>query len=368
MSILTGETALLFCRPELVFPDHPSRGPSFNPCSAEDNPMSHMTLEKTDVVSDLDECATPFVPYFAYAVRQSVPVLARIFTDKLQRPITMDDVSFELGRIMRLRGTHEWPWVFEESRFWQCIGMRRVWPSYKKFRDEVVDLYWSYLDVSRRKNCKPLPTVMEGLKSLRTHNRRVSFLSNGPDHMVFTKAADNGIDEYATIICALETPEPPAASKLTDEMLAYGRDRVKSFRSRKMKCRVHSFPTDYAKPDPRGLRWLMKELGTTSDTTIFIGDSLPGDGGVAQACGVPFLWAAYGCNISREYERCIEEHFIHPEHRKPHSPQTYPPMLNRWGAARWAQVLDHLAAEELPLLPTILEDSERAEPTQGLNH
>jgi len=331
--------------------------------------MSHMTLEKTDLVSDLDECATPFVPYFAYAVRQSVPILSTLFTNKLQRQVSMDDVSFELGRVMKLRGTHEWPWVWEESKFWQCTAMRKAWPSYKAFRDEVVDLYWSYLDVSRKKNCKPLPTVIEGLHSARAHNRRVSFLSNGPDHMVFTKAGDNALDELATYICAIETPEPPASSKLTDEMLDYGRSRVKQFLSRKMKCKVKSFPSDWAKPDPRGLQWLMKELGTTPDTTVFIGDSLPGDGGVAQACGVPFLWAAYGANISEEYTRCIEHHFIHPDDRKPlpKNPK-YPPMLTRWGAARWAQVLDHLGPEELPLLPTILEKSERPQPTDGLNH
>jgi phosphoglycolate phosphatase-like HAD superfamily hydrolase len=326
----------------------------------------HMTGVKTTVSTDLDDTGTPFFSYFVPAMRQIIPILAKKFARKLGRSVHNDEVSFELGRVMDLAGTHEWPWVWEESKFWQDPQLRARWKNYQQFCRMIVAPYHEAIDASRLKNCKPLANFVEGLISLKAHGKQVGILSNGPDYMVAVKSAQNGLDKHVALIIAIETPEPKACSNLTDEELAYGRERVSRFRNVKLKCPLISIPKDWMKPNPRGLELLMEKLGSTPDTTIHIGDSLPADGGAAEACRVPFLWASYGTIQPEEYRKTIEEHFIDPARRKKRT-KKQPPMLTKWGAATWAEILDHLGPEALPLEPTVLNKSQHATPTEGLN-
>jgi FMN phosphatase YigB (HAD superfamily) len=330
--------------------------------------MIHMTGDKVLVVTDLDETCTPFIPYFVPAMRTIVPKLARKLTRKLQRNVSMDDVSFELGRVMDLRGTHEYPWVWEESKFWQDPELRRAWRDYKQFRDQIVIPYHEALAESRQKNCKPFANVLEAADSLRRHGKKVVALSNGPGYSVRTKVHETKLDKCFDLVVAIELPEPPASAQLTDEMLKYGRDMVANGLSAKLRCPFLLVPTNWMKPDPRGLQMVMNKFDASPDTTIMIGDSLPSDGGVAKACGVPFLWAAYGAAQPEEYRKTVEEHFIEPERRRHKKNRTFPPMLTKWGASTWAEVLDHLGPQALPLEPTVLNETARPRPMAGPGH
>jgi len=326
-----------------------------------------MTKDKVLVGTDLDETMTSFLWYFAPAMRLIIPKLAKKFSKKFGRKVTNDEVSWELGRIMDSRSTHEWPWVWEESKFWQDPELRKMWRDYKQFRRVVVKPYHEALDAARRKYCKTYPNVAETLASLRKHGKKVAVVSNGPDFSVFTKVAQNKLDEFVDLVIAIDIPEPPASSKLTDEELAFGRARVQAGRSTQMKCPVKSIPMEWMKPDPRGLQLAMKVLAATPDTTLYIGDSLPGDGGAAQTCGVAFLWAFYGTVHAPADLHTFEHHFVEPSRRKKKT-ISYPPMLTQYGAATWAEVLQHLTTEPLPLKPTFLNPSVSPKPTDGPNH
>lgn len=315
-----------------------------------------MTGEKDVIVSDLDETLTPFIGYFVPAVRNIIPELARRLSLRLKRPVSMDEVSHAICRIMDLRGTHEWPWVWEESVFWQDPTMRKAWKSYKHFLNRIVIPYHQALETSRLKNCKPYSNVVESLDSLKAHGKRVAVLSNGPGYSVATKVGQNQLDKHFALVVAIDIGEPPASSKLTDEELAFGRALVKKGMSTKLRCPLVTVPKDHMKPDPRGFHVAIGHLGSSLHNAIMVGDSLPSDGGVAKAVGVPFLWAAYGTQLPEEHRKTMEEHFKEPHHR--HSGKTeYPPMLTKWGASTWAEVLDHLGPEALPLEPTLLNKS-----------
>lgn len=323
------------------------------------------------VATDLDETLAPFIGYFVPAMRHIIPEMARRLNLRLKRrgkkAITLDDVSHALCRVMDARGTHEWPWVWEESTFWQDRELRGIWKNYQEFRKRIVEPYHEALRASRLKNCKPYGNVVEALNSLKLHDKKVAIVSNGPAYSVATKVGQNGFDKFVDVVYAIDIGEPPASSKLNDEELAFGRALVAKGLSTKLRCKLTLVPKDWMKPDPRGLQQLMREFGVTAEQTVFVGDSLPSDGGVAQAAGVPFLWAAYGAQLTEEHRKTMEEHFKEP-HRRHKGTTEYPPMLTRWGASTWAEVLDHLCHEPLPLNPTVLFPSARPSPLVRMGH
>src|SRR5690348_8645140 len=83
-------------------------------------PMLKQTAtKKTTVVTDGDGTLYPFWEYFVPAMRSIIPVLAAKLSAKLGRKLTLDDVSHRIAFVMKVCGTHEYPWVWECSEFWQ---------------------------------------------------------------------------------------------------------------------------------------------------------------------------------------------------------------------------------------------------------
>jgi FMN phosphatase YigB (HAD superfamily) len=332
-----------------------------------DTKSALMTSAKILVASDLDETMTPFIGYWSPAMRHIIPKLAKVLSKRLKRPVTKDEISFELGRVMAERGTHEWWCIWELSKFWQCPEHRKVWKNFDEFKAKIIRPYDEAVDVSREKNCKPYPNVIEALRSLKEHGKKVVIVSNGPDYSVFRKVALSGLDKYIDLVIAIDMGEPPAEANLTEEDLAYGRARVAAGKLVPLACSRMSIPAEWMKPDPRGLELAMQWVKAKPEETVMVGDSLPNDGGAAKNANVPFLWASYGTLQPEEYRKTIEEHFVHPDKRVKRV-RKQPPMLTKWGAATWAEILDHLGPEPMPLKPTILNDSQHATASEGPGH
>ena len=67
------------------------------------------------------------------------------------------------------------------------------------------------------------------------------------------------------------------------------------------------------KPDPQGLRTTMEELGTTPETTAYVGDS-PVDAQVAHAAGCLDLCVAWGYHPKSDLEEAGARHILeHPK-------------------------------------------------------
>jgi len=336
------------------------------------------TVEKSTVVTDGDGTLYPFWEYFVPAMRKVIPVITAKLSAKLGKKLSLDDVSHSIARVMKVCGTHEYPWVWELSEFWQDSTKRKLWKDYAEFRTEIVEPFWNALDFERTRNLYLYDDVREALEAVVREKKNLVMLSDGPYYMVRAKLTQLCIGHLFTAVYALETLEPEAKykemglklkHKLSDEELEYGRERVRTFSNMSVGCPMHQNPPDWEKPNERGLKRILKDLGIKAEEAIMVGDSLSKDGGVAQANGVAFLWARYGVQLAREYRKMIDVHFVHPEDRpKAKKHADLPPMIGKHGASTWLETLEHLGAEPLELKPTVLNASVHTQPTSGSGH
>jgi FMN phosphatase YigB (HAD superfamily) len=342
---------------------------------------SQITATKTTVVTDGDGTLYPFWEYFVPAMRTIIPVLAARLSAKLGIKLTLDDVSHRIAFVMKVCGTHEYPWVWECSEFWQDAKMRKAWKDYAEFRAQIVEPFWQAMDFERSRNLYLYDDVREALEAVHREKLNLVMLSDGPYYMVRAKLTQLGIGHLFTAVYALETLEPTAkyaehgaklAYALGDEELEYGRTRVRQFSNMAVGCPMHQNPPDWEKPNKRGLERILRELKVRPEEAIMVGDSLSKDGGVAKANGVAFLWARYGVQLARDYRKMIDIHFVHPVHRpvanKHDNAPKLPPMIGKHGASTWLETLDHLGPEPLPLKPTVLNASVHTQPVQGPGH
>jgi len=340
---------------------------------------SQVIATKTTVVTDGDGTLYPFWEYFVPAMRTVIPVISTKLEAKLGRKFTLDEVSHSIAHVMKVCGTHEYPWVWELSPFWQDSTMRKAWKNYAEFRAEIVEPFWNALDFERSRNLYLYDDVREALEAVVREGKQLVMLSDGPYYMVRAKLTQLGIGHLFTAVYALETLEPEAKyeeeghklqHKLNDEELDYGRGRVRRFSNMTVGCPMHQNPPSWEKPNDRGLKRILEDLNVTACETIMVGDSLSKDGGVAKHNGVAFLWARYGVQLAREYRKMIDMHFVHPDDRpktKTHA-AVLPPMIGKHGASTWLETLDHLGPEPLSLKPTVLNPSVHTQPVQGHGH
>jgi len=335
-------------------------------------------VEKSTVVTDGDGTLYPFWEYFVPAMRTIIPIIAAKMSAKYGRKFSLDDISHPIAHVMKVAGTHEYPWVWELSPFWQDEEYRKVWKNYAEFRAEIVEPFWKAMDFERSRNLYLYDDVLESLQAVVREGKNLVMLSDGPYYMVRAKLTQLGIGHLFTAVYALETLEPQAKyaehglkmqHALNDEELAYGRDRVRQFSNMAVGCPMHQNAPDWEKPNKRGLERILTDLNIKPEQTIMVGDSLSKDGGVAQANGVAFLWARYGVQLARDYRKMIDVHFVHPNDRpKVKTHTVLPPMLGKHGASTWLETLDHLGEEPLPLRPTVLNPSVHTQPVQGSGH
>jgi FMN phosphatase YigB (HAD superfamily) len=338
-----------------------------------------VAINKSTVVTDGDGTLYPFWEYFVPAMRTIIPVLAVKLSAKLGRKLSLDEVSHSIARVMKATGTHEYPWVWELSPFWQDKKLRKAWKNYAEFRAEIVEPFWNALDFERSRSLYLYDDVREALEAVVREGKNLVMLSDGPYYMVRAKLTQLGIGHLFTAVYALETLEPEAKyeeqgleleRKLTDEELEYGRGRVRKFSNMAVGCPMHQNPPDWEKPNDKGLKRILEDLNVKAEEAIMVGDSLSKDGGVAMRNGVAFLWARYGVQLAREYRKMIDTHFVHPDDRpktKKHA-VVLPPMIGKHGASTWLETLDHLGPEPLPLIPTVLNASVHTQPVQGAGH
>ncbi|MBY0549669.1 MAG: HAD family hydrolase [Candidatus Obscuribacterales bacterium] len=318
------------------------------------------------VATDGDGTMYPFWDYFVPAMQKFVPQMAKVIGMN-----DLDLLSREMGRVMARYGTHEHPWTLEET-----LMRKQFQGTAVEFRQQVVAPFWSALDRYRTKYLRLYHDVRETLQALHDAGIPVVLVSDAPAHMAVVRATQTGVDELIAGCYALETEEPNADAGLTDEDLAYGRERVRDFANTPHRFKVfRTMPKSHEKPSPLGLQMAMKDCGITDPSKVlFTGDSLKKDGGVAKAVGSLFVWARYGTNLPGGYKELIDVKF-NPDaksgpstssHGVSYMPEVLPPMVAQ--AASFAELLRHLVRARQGSSGTILTASATPSATKAVGH
>lgn len=322
------------------------------------NSKPHVKL----VATDMDSTIGLFWSYFCPAMNKISPILAA----KLGVP--QDEFEREVGRVMHKRGTHEWPWVMEETKF------RREWKGTpQSFRQEISEPFWATLDEMRAKFLRPFDDVNETIDALVGKGVKIAIVSDAPFYMALTRACDHGIDGRIEALYALDAPLPDVSEFVDPFDMQLGLERIAALEARAHKFKlVRKLPKDCEKPNPGGLKAAMKDFGVKPSETLFIGDSAKKDGGVAEVCGVRFIWARYGIYLPPEYIDIVDRRFT-PTGEAPTNghgitfrPKVLPPMVEK--AASFEAILNHLGQERRSSKKTVLNPSARSQGTEEVGH
>lgn len=257
---------------------------------------THASRRTKLVITDVDGTLASFWDYF-------VPALREFLKDMSIRSKTpLPQLAEDIGRVVERRGTHEYPWLLEETGFaWAHYADR-----HKEFIDGFVKPFWEALDANRAKYLRPFPQVIETLDELKRRGIKVVALSDAPDYMARIRNKQI-FDGLLDAIYALETVEPKENEVWQPITLEHGRMRLAALQNAttNLQTRLRVLPKSYEKPCADGLDLVLKDFGVFPYETIFIGDSLSKDGLVAASRGIRFIWAHYGNHLPAEYEEMV---------------------------------------------------------------
>ena len=248
------------------------------------------------VITDVDGTLASFWDYFVPALRDFL----RHVSDQFDVPIS--ELAEDIGRVVERHGTHEYPWLLEETAF--------AWKHFKdepeQFITDFVEPFWKAMDENREKYLRPFPGVVETLEELKRQGIKVVALSDAPDYMARIRNKQV-FDGLLDAVYALETLEPSDDAVWKPITLEHGRMRLKALKeaTEDLKTQLITLPKHYEKPCPNGLDMVLKDFNVFPYETIFVGDSLKKDGLVAASRGIRYVWAHYGSHLPAEYDELV---------------------------------------------------------------
>jgi|GEM_PF-446906 len=314
------------------------------------------------IFTDMDSTQGLFWSYYCPGIREYIDEMSA------KHGIRKVEIEREIGRITHAHGTHEYSWMLEMTKF------RKEWTGTPaEFRDAWVIPFWNALDRNRHKYLKPFRDVHETIHTARERGVTFVIVSDAPYYMGLTRACDMQLDGPCNGIFALDCPLPDVSQFVDPEDMTYGLERMAELSARAHKFDVAvTLNKAFEKPSTGGLLQAMEAYGARAENSLFIGDNLKKDGGVAQALGMRFIWASYGLMLPPEYEHIIDCR-ITPTGEAPtnghgvtYRPAVYPPMIAE--AVSYKTLLSHLNAESLSKKPTILNPSASPTVTKGSGH
>jgi FMN phosphatase YigB (HAD superfamily) len=236
------------------------------------------------VVTDLDNTLYPWVDYI-------VPSLEAMVDSLIQttgRPRI--DIVQSLKAVYTRHESNEYPFAIQESSLFHPYRA-----DFDSFDALVVRPAQRAFAEARRRYLHPYPRVRETLAGLRERGLAVVALTDAPRNAVENRVRLLGLDGLLDALYALRGFELPA--NVNPEI----RRRDEAGHYRLKNTRVVELPPEAEKPDPRGLRRVLREMGFSPGEVLYVGDSVKKDMALAEAVGVTGVWAEYGTYVSTEY-------------------------------------------------------------------
>lgn len=288
-------------------------------------------LAKTKlVITDVDGTMASFWDYFVPAIRDFM----REMSGRSKK--SLHELAQDIGHVIERRGTHEYPWLLEETEF--------AWSYYVEEPDEFIESFvkpfWQAVDENRTKYLRPYPKVLETLSELKARGIKVVALSDAPEYMARVRNKQI-FDGLLDAVYSLETKEPDEGDMYQPIEFTHGRARVNKLRAdtADLTTPLHILPQSYEKPCTHGIDRVLADFDVYPAEVVFIGDSLNKDGLVAASRGIRFVWAHYGITLPAEYEELVN-HSLKPAGITPIQQRRMPQHLISAVAARYDELLN----------------------------
>jgi phosphoglycolate phosphatase len=235
------------------------------------------------IVTDLDNTLYPWVDYIVPSLEAMVDSL--VTTTGLPRVRIVQSLKAVYAKYQ----SNEYPFAIQESEIFAPYEA-----DFDSFNALVLDPARQAFKGARERFLRPYPGVKETLEAVRARGLKVVALTDAPRNAAELRLKWLRLDGHFD---ALYTQPGYALPDNVDPEIRR-RQAAGHYTAR---APVVELPLEYEKPDPRGLRRILDDLGLDGPEVLYVGDSVKKDMPVAQACGVMGVWAEYGTYVSAEY-------------------------------------------------------------------
>jgi phosphoglycolate phosphatase len=282
------------------------------------------------VITDIDGTVASFWDYFVPAMREFLKYAS------VEMELPKDVIAKDLGEVIDKRGSHEYPWLLEETKFARNFKSRP-----DEFHALIVEPFWMALDQNRNKYLRPFATVAEVLAELKNNDVKIVGLSDAPEYMarVRNKQLFNGALDA---MYALAVVPPTQEELFHPSALNRGYERMEQMRklASDLATPFNVIPKSYEKPNAQGVDRILKDFGLFPHEVVFVGDSIVKDGLAAASRGIRYIWAHYGTHLPAEYDEMIHYSLKPESNHEPAQPFVMPPAAAV--AARFDELLQHI--------------------------
>jgi len=225
------------------------------------------------LITDLDNTLYDWVSYFALSFRAMVRELSLLLA------VDEETLKDEFKAVHQLHGSSEYPFALLE-----LPSVRAHFKSAS--RSEIFHHLRKPLDAfneSRNQHLTPYPSVFETLQHVRRLNIPVVGHTESIAELALHRLQILGIFPFFTHLYALDGSLEPHPNP---------RRETETFGPRP--SLVTCVPREERKPNPTLLRDICSKEGVPVNETVYVGDSLTRDVGMAKNAGVTAVWARYG--------------------------------------------------------------------------
>jgi FMN phosphatase YigB (HAD superfamily) len=236
------------------------------------------------VVTDLDNTLYSWVDYIVPSLEAMVASLEQT----TRRPRI--DIIQSLKAVYARHGSNEYPFAIQESSLFHPYAS-----DFDSFDALVIRPAQRAFAEARRRYLVPYPGVHEALVALKARGIPVIALTDAPRNAVEYRVRLLALDGLLHALYTLRGYELP--ENVNPEI----RRRDAAGHYRLERTRVVELPHGAEKPNPLGLRRVLRDQGLEPAEVVYVGDNVKKDMRVAEQCGVAGLWAEYGTYVSKEY-------------------------------------------------------------------
>jgi phosphoglycolate phosphatase len=235
------------------------------------------------VVTDLDNTLYPWVDYIVPSLEAMVDSLT--VTTGLPRVRIVQSLKAVYAKYQ----SNEYPFAIQESELFKPYEA-----DFDSFNAMVLKPAQQAFRAARDRYLHPYPGVRDTLDAIRARGLKLVALTDAPRNAAELRLKTLKLDGHFDAIYTL--PGYPLPDNVDAEIKR--RQAAGHYATR---TPVVELPMEHEKPNPAGLRRVLKDLGVRGGEALYVGDNVKKDMPVAEACGALAVWAEYGTYVSQEY-------------------------------------------------------------------
>jgi len=229
------------------------------------------------VITDLDNTLWDWITFFVQAFYDMVAVAAPMLG------VSEDDLADELREVHQRHGNSEHPFALIETR-----AARARFPDLdRRGLAEKLDTAFHAFNSSRKQNLVLYPGVPETLETLKRRGIPVVGHTEATVPNALFRLQSLGVAPHFRKLFAVE-PSGEGHPDPSPETLGVANE-----------IEVRYLGQDERKPDPRVIADICAEFAVPPSKTLYVGDSISRDIGMAREAGAFSAWAEYGTRFDQ---------------------------------------------------------------------